>query len=118
MSRVKRVKRIRSIVISILAWGILAYAGYSIAVVIVAYARVSGAVAGQSLVFVDDSAKVYLAPPCLDDWLGKTPAASRETVRETNFGEAYGRKYRRFDCHGKADFKNELFEKMRGSVGN
>jgi len=113
-----RIKRIKTIVVSILTWGILGYAGYSIAIVIVAYARVTGAQASARMVYVDDAAKVYLAPECLNEWLGKTAAASRESMKESNFGEAYRMRYTRFDCHATADFTNELFEemKMRSSI--
>jgi hypothetical protein len=106
-----RIKRIKSIVVTILAWGILAYAGYSIAIVIVAHARATGALASASPVFVDNAAGVYLAPDCLNEWLNRSPAAS--PLKETNFGEAYRLRYRRFDCNNRGAFKNEPFEEMR-----
>jgi hypothetical protein len=108
-----RIKRITSIIVTILAWGILGYAGYSIAIVIVSYAQVRGASASAEPAFVDDAAKVYLAPQCLEDWLRRNRAASAATLRATKFGEAYRLRYQRFDCHT----RTEQFEGIRGTVG-
>ena len=93
-----RGKRLISIVVTIAAWGILAYAGYSIAVAVIVYGGFADRLASQSLVYADDRAGLYFPPQCLQDWLRSNPTASSKSLTEMKAGEARRLSYRRLHC--------------------
>jgi hypothetical protein len=93
-----RPKRLISIVVTIAAWGILAYAGYSIAVAVIVYGGFADRLASQSLVYADARAKLYFAPQCLQDWLSRNPAASSKSLTDMKAGEARQLRYQRLHC--------------------